>query len=202
MNILAISGSPRKSRATETLIDEAIKGVRSIDPEALITKVCLIDYDIRHCLNCLKCRDTETEEPYVRCTIRDDMDRLYDIIDNADAYIIGNPLHSGYVTGLISVFLERIVWCFAEPKGSVMGIRGIPKPRNPKLRRLGTIITNAKVPPAFKMFCNDAEKQIKAVMKSCLNAKATASLYAGAIELRGVERYMTRAYNMGQKLAG
>ncbi len=201
MNLLAVSGSPRKGKSTETLINKAVEGAKAKRPDINITRVDLIDYDIKPCMNCLKCRDAVTNEPYVRCAMRDDMDMLYDLIYEADAYIMGNPLHSGCVTGLVSIFLERIVWCFAEPKGKVFGIKGIPRPRSPKERRLGIIITNATIPPILKPVCNDAGKQIKAVMKSCLNTRLTGDLYAGALETRGIETYLEKAFRLGEKLA-
>ena len=73
MNLLAIVGSPRKGKATDTLIDRAIEGVRSKDPDCTVTKIHLADHDIKHCTNCLACRDNKTTESYARCTIRDDM---------------------------------------------------------------------------------------------------------------------------------
>ena len=74
MNLLAIVGSSRKGKATDTLVDKAIEGARSRDPDCDVKKIHLMDYNIEYCRNCLVCRDTKTDEPYVQCVIRDDMD--------------------------------------------------------------------------------------------------------------------------------
>ena len=47
MNLLAINGSPRKGKATDTLIDKAIEGVSSESPNCNIKKLHLIDHDIQ-----------------------------------------------------------------------------------------------------------------------------------------------------------
>ena len=53
MNVLAIVGSPRKGKATDTLVDKAIEGVKSKDPDCSVKKINLIEHDIRFCKNCL-----------------------------------------------------------------------------------------------------------------------------------------------------
>jgi len=76
MNLLAIVGSPRKGKATDTLVDRAIAGVRSASPDCRVKKLHLADCDIQYCKNCLTCRDSRTKAPFARCVIRDDMDAV------------------------------------------------------------------------------------------------------------------------------
>ncbi len=47
MNLLAIAGSPRKGKATDTLIDKAIEGARSQSQNIHGAKMSLMDYDIK-----------------------------------------------------------------------------------------------------------------------------------------------------------
>lgn len=42
MNLLALVGSPRKSKATDTLVDKAIDGVLSKDPGCQVKKINLV----------------------------------------------------------------------------------------------------------------------------------------------------------------
>lgn len=42
---------------------------------------------------------------------------------------------------------------------------------------------------------------IKSFCQTCLDAKVVGSLYAGAVERRGVERYFEKSYRLGKKLA-
>ena len=53
MNLLAVVESPRRGKATDTLIDRAIEGVKSKSPDCYIKKLHLIDHDIQFCKNCL-----------------------------------------------------------------------------------------------------------------------------------------------------
>jgi multimeric flavodoxin WrbA len=68
MNILAIVGSHRKGKATDTLIDRAIDGAKSKDPNCNVKKIYLIEHDIKFCKNCFACRDSETNEPVAKCS--------------------------------------------------------------------------------------------------------------------------------------
>ena len=200
MNILAIVGSPRKGKATDTLIDKAIEGVKSKHPDSQIQKIHLIDHNIQFCKNCLACRETKTEQPYAKCTIRDDMDLIYKELVKADALILGTPVHSAFVTAIMAAFLERITWTFAKAEKRYGPISGCPMPRSEKRRTAVIIVTSGIVPPLLRRFCDQATSHIKGVIQDSLNAKTMGSMYAGDLEHRGVESYTDKAYRLGQKL--
>lgn len=200
MNILAIVGSPRKGKATDTLVDKAIEGAKSRAPDCSVKKINLIDYNIQHCRNCLACRDAKTGEPVAKCIIRDDMDHISVDILNSDGLIFGTPVHMGYATGLMMCFLERICWTFASPEKNYPFVRGCPLPRSNKKRKSITIVTSGIVPPILKRFCNQAAPMIKGVIRDSLNAETVGEMYAGDIEHRGVDRYLDRAFRLGTKL--
>ncbi len=169
MNLLAIIGSPRKGKSTDTLVDKAIEGVLSISPDCNVKKIHLIEHDIQYCKNCLACRDSKTKEPIARCAIRDDMDELNEYILNSDVLIFGTPVHMGYATAIMMSFLERTCWTFGKPGRNILGIKGCPLPRSNKSRRAIIIVTSGIIPPAYRMFCDWATKQIKGVVKDSLN---------------------------------
>jgi putative NADPH-quinone reductase len=200
MNLLAIVGSARKGKATDTLVDKAIEGVQSRSANSDVTKLYLIDHDIQYCKNCLACRDGKTNAPVADCTIRDDMDAIREDVLQADALIFGTPVHMGYATAVMMTFLERICWTFAKPEGSVLSIRGCPVPRSNKTRKAIIIVTSGIVPPFLRKFCDDATKLIRNTARDSLNAKTVGDLYAGDIEHRGVAYYHERAFNLGRKL--
>ena len=200
MNLLAIVGSPRKGKATDILVDKAIEGVREKHANAVVKKISLSDYDIHYCKNCLTCRDRNTEEPLSECVIKDDMPKIYDEILKADTLIIGTPVHSGYATALMMIFLERITWTFAKPQKSYLTITGCPLPRSDKKRKSVVIVISGIVPPLYKKFCDWATACIKSIIRNSLNAKTVGDLYAGDIEHRGVEYYLDKAYRLGMKL--
>lgn len=200
MNLLAIVGSPRKGKATDTLVDRAIDGGQSRAPNCRVKKLHLIDHDIQYCKNCLACRDSKTNGPVADCTIRDDMDAIREDVRRSDALIFGTPVHMGYATAVMMTFLERICWTFAKPEGKVLSIYGCPIPRSNKTRKSIIIVTSGIVPPLFRKFCDDATKLIRNTAKDSLNAKTVGDLYAGDIEHRGVAYYHDRAFSLGRKL--
>jgi FMN-dependent NADH-azoreductase len=200
MNILAIVGSPRKGKATDSLVDKAIEGVKAKHPNSTVTKINLVDYNIQYCKNCLTCRDADTDKPLSKCIIKDDMVQIYEEILKSDALILGTPVHSGYVTALMMIFLERITWTFAKPEKRYFNIKGCPTPRSDKKRKSIIIITSGIIPPLYRKFCDWATACIRGIVRDSLNAKTVGDLYAGDIEHRGVEYYYDKAYRLGAKL--
>jgi hypothetical protein len=134
MNLLAIVGSPRKGKATDILVDRAIEGAKTKAKNCDVKKLNLIDYEIKHCKNCLACRESQTEEPVARCSIRDDMDVIKEDILKSDRLVLATPVHSGFATALMTSFLERITWTFAKPKRKILTLSGCPLPRSDKKR--------------------------------------------------------------------
>ena len=55
MNLLAIVGSPRKGKMTDTLVDKAIEGVKAVNSKCNVKKIYLVDQDIQYCKDCLAC---------------------------------------------------------------------------------------------------------------------------------------------------
>ncbi len=201
MNILTIVGSPRKGKATDTLVDKAIEGVKAVAQNCTVKKLYLGDYDIQFCKNCLACRDNQTEAPVAKCSINDDMEQITADILQSDTLIMGTPVHMGYAPAMVMAFLERICWTFAKPQGRAFAIRGCPIPRSNKKRKAVILITSGIIPPLFRRFCDDATPLIKQTIKDSLNAKTVGDLYAGDIEHRGVEYYFDKAFRLGKRLA-
>ncbi|MFC1614101.1 flavodoxin family protein [Gemmatimonadota bacterium] len=201
MNLLAIVGSPRKGKATDTLVDKAIEGAKAKHPDCRVKKIHLMDHNIQFCKNCLVCRDSKTDKPYSRCTIRDDMDWINEELLKADALIMATPVHEGYVTGIMATFLERIIWTFAKPEGRALTLTECPTPRSKEKKRKAIIIvTSGIIPPIYRRFCDWATPRIRDNIKYSLHARTVGDMYAGAIQRRGVEYYFKKAYKLGRKL--
>ena len=200
MNLLAIIGSSRKGKATDTLVDKAIEGVKSKSPNCHVKKLHLIDHDIQFCKNCLACRDSKTKKPVAKCSIQDDMDYIREDVLKSDFLIFGTQVHMGYATAIMMTFLERICWTFAKPEGKLLSIYGCPIPRSNKARKSIIIVTSGIIPPLFRRLCDDATSLIKQTAKDSLNAKTVSDMYAGDLEHRGIDHYLDRAFNLGRML--
>jgi hypothetical protein len=106
----------------------------------------------------------------------------------------------GHATAVMKAFLERICWVFAKP-GSTWPIPGCPTPRTEKKRKAIVIASSGIVSPLLRRFCDEATPLIKQTAHDSLNAKLIGSLYAGAVEERGIERYTDKAYALGKRLS-
>lgn len=200
MNLLAVVGSPRKGKATDTLVDRAIQGVKSIDPDCSVSKVNLAEQDINYCRDCLTCWQSENKGPVARCAIRDDMDEINEEILKADRLIMGTPVHMGHASALMMTFLERICWTFAKPEKSYVIVRGCPTPRSDRKRKAVIIAVSGMIPSRYKRLCNAATPQIRGVIRDSLNADTVGKLYAGDIWHVGVGTYCDDAFRLGRKL--
>ncbi|HPM41626.1 MAG TPA: flavodoxin family protein [bacterium] len=198
MRIVAIMGSYRKGRCVDRLVDEAIAGVMSTG-EHHVDKVTLIDRRIEYCRNCLTCRDSTTDAERAPCAIRDDMDEIAPLLERADAFIFGSPVAIGTVTAVMKTFLDRTVWCFARP--GRWPLKGCPKPRTRRARSAIIILASGVVPPIIRFTCDEATKVMRDVCEDALNAKVIGSLYAGAVEKRGLDGYLPKARELGRRLA-
>lgn len=200
MKVLAIVGSPRKGKSTDSLVDKAIAGVKAENPDSEVKKINLSDFDIKFCLDCLSCWKDTKSEPYAKCVINDEMNLIFEEIANSERLILGTPVHMGFATGIMMTFLERICWTFARPEKNYLNIKGCPGPRS-KLKRKAVIITvSGIIPPVYKKLCNWATPQIKQTIRDSLNAKTVGTLYAGDVWNNGVEKYYDKAFKLGRKL--
>ena len=200
MNLLAVVGSPRKGKATDTLVDAAIAGATGAAPDCSVTKLNLFDHDIEFCRNCLACKDRKTDEPLSECAIRDGMDEIAKDILASDALILGTPVHMGYAPGIMTTFLERICWTFAKPDKRVLTVKGCPLPRADKKRKAIILVVSGGVPPVYRLLCDAATPLIKRTISDSLNAKTIGTMYAGDVDHRGVDRYLGKARSLGRRL--
>ncbi|MFX1323882.1 MAG: flavodoxin family protein [Promethearchaeota archaeon] len=99
MNIMGISGTPRKKGNSEILLRYALKPFQN---NGWNIKVFLLsELSINPCNACDSCRDTG------ECNINDDMDRIYDAFRWCDAIIISSPVYSRNVSAQLLAVLDR-----------------------------------------------------------------------------------------------
>ncbi len=108
MKVLGVIGSPRKKGNTAVLVQKALNAVREewIETEAIFLK----DYKIKDCQRCDKCADS------LKCSINDDMQKLYPKILEADGIIMGSPTYYYNITGYMQAFINRLYCFLSIPK--------------------------------------------------------------------------------------
>jgi multimeric flavodoxin WrbA len=112
MKILGILGSPRRDGNTAYLLEELGK---KLDNNNDVEIIFLRDYDISPCKECYYC--VEHDE----CSIKDDMQQMYEKLKQTDLIILSSPIFMGGITSRLRAFMER-TWHLR--KGQLMGKAG------------------------------------------------------------------------------
>ena len=130
MKIIAINGSPRKGRNTDTLLKKMLDGAASAGAETEM--VYLYDLKFRGCVSCLACKLQKEPRPN-RCVLRDDLTAVLDKAHEADAVILGSPIYFSEITGEMRSFLERFLFQYLNYDDHT-------KPLSPR-KRIGLVFT-------------------------------------------------------------
>jgi multimeric flavodoxin WrbA len=111
MKIIAINGSPRKNWNTATLLNSALDGARLSGAETKM--VHLYDLNFKGCMSCFACKQKNSKN-FGKCTLNDDLKPILREIENADALIIGTPIYYGSTSGVMHMFLERLMFQYMQ----------------------------------------------------------------------------------------
>ncbi|MDL2281407.1 flavodoxin family protein [Selenomonadales bacterium OttesenSCG-928-I06] len=105
MKVLAINGSPRKTKNTAVLLGHALKGAESVGAETEM--IHLIDYNFKGCNSCFACK-LKDGPFYGKCALKDDLTPILEKSMKSDAIIIGSPIYFADVTSLTRAYMERL----------------------------------------------------------------------------------------------
>ena len=178
MKIVALNATYRKNGTTTTLINKALEGAATVG--AHTEHVLLKDFDIRYCTNCLKCY-SDVESEIAPCVHDDDMTEILEKIKEADGVVFGSPVHMGFVTGLMHVFMERACFRLARPTGEIFGLKGCPEPRlTDKARAAASIVTAGWVPEEMRQYCDVGTQWLKENVPMFINGEFVIDQYAAA----------------------
>lgn len=101
MKTLVINGSPRKNGDSMTLVNEMIK---YLDGDIRIVNTY---YDnISPCIDCRYCWHNDG------CSIDDEMQEVYKLLNEVDNVIIASPLYFSELTGKLLSFASRLQYFF------------------------------------------------------------------------------------------
>jgi multimeric flavodoxin WrbA len=101
MNVLAISGSPRKNGNTVLLLNRALEGARAEGAETEVFSVA--GKELHGCDGCWACMKTGV------CHIKDGLTGLYDLMAEADGLIFGTPIYFWGMTSQMKAVIDRTI---------------------------------------------------------------------------------------------
>ena len=99
MKVLGIYGSPRKGGNTDLLLDRILEG--SSQAGAQVESLYVRRLRINGCLECGSCEGTG------ECAIRDDMDKVYPMLAEADIIFLASPNFFYNVTAQVKLLIDR-----------------------------------------------------------------------------------------------
>ncbi|MHC1744952.1 MAG: flavodoxin family protein [Syntrophobacteraceae bacterium] len=99
MLVLGIYGSPRKGGNTDLMLDAFLDGAASAGAE--IERVYVRDLDIKGCIACGHC------DRKGFCIQKDDMQKVYSVLDRATRVVVASPVYFYGVTGQLKLLVDR-----------------------------------------------------------------------------------------------
>lgn len=101
MRLLALIGSPRKKSNTDILVDRVLNGAE--DGGHSTEKIYLYTYEISPCIDCRKCKKGDGV-----CAIKDDMHKIYPLINEAGGIVFGTPNYWYGPTAKMKLLIDRM----------------------------------------------------------------------------------------------
>jgi multimeric flavodoxin WrbA len=126
--VVAIFGSPRRKGNTATLLREAIRGSR--DSGAVVEEVVLRDQKISPCLEIYGCKKAG------ECAIKDDFQKIRDLILDAQGLILASPIFFYSVSAHTKILMDRFQSLWVKK----YWIENVPKNQE-SIQRKGLFIT-------------------------------------------------------------
>lgn len=102
MKIIGFIASPRKEGNTAWVTNKILEGAKEQGAETQSWHCS--DLDIKPCQGCLCCHDKGDRG----CIINDDMQKLYEAIEYADALVLGSPIYMGQMSAQAKIFIDRL----------------------------------------------------------------------------------------------
>ena len=99
MNILIISGSPRKGGNTDLLVDAFARGAAEHHQVEIVS---VRDYKVNPCLGCNACFKTNGI-----CAQKDDMPVIYEKMSQADMLVIASPVYFYGLSAQLKAVIDR-----------------------------------------------------------------------------------------------
>ena len=101
MNILILSGSPRKGGNTDLLVEAFAKGASQ---KHHVEVVSVHDYKVNPCMGCNACFKNKANA----CVQKDDMSLIYEKMSRADMLVIASPVYFYGLSAQLKAVIDRL----------------------------------------------------------------------------------------------
>ena len=188
MKVLGIAGSPRRGGNTDLLLTELMKGAASQGDE--VKTIVLNNLNITPCQHCDACLKEG------KCRIQDDMQMIYDELEQADRVVLASPVQFMGVTSQTKAMIDRCQCLWARKY-----VLKIP-PLSPERKRKGFFISVGAT--RLKNLFEPSLVMIKTLFRILDIEYAGELLFPGVDKKGAITKHpdaLHQAFLAGQKLA-
>ena len=101
MKVMGYIGSSHKEGNTAWIVNKILEGAKEEGAET--QSFNFSDLDIKPCRGCFGCHNGDNG-----CVISDDMQKLNDALEHADALVLGSPIYMGQMSAQAKIFTDRL----------------------------------------------------------------------------------------------
>ncbi|CAB1250215.1 Iron-sulfur flavoprotein [Clostridiaceae bacterium BL-3] len=101
MNIIGIIASQREEGNTTFIVNKILEGAKKQGAET--STFSFSNLNIKPCRGCWACHKGDQG-----CVIKDDMQKIYDALEHADAIVLGLPIYMGQMSAQGKIFTDRL----------------------------------------------------------------------------------------------
>jgi multimeric flavodoxin WrbA len=180
---LVLLGSPRKQGNSAILAEQITKGARS--EKAKVETIYLQGRTIAPCKACFACQKKSSKG----CSIKDDMQKIYLKLIEADVWVIASPVYWFNMSAQTKIFMDR---CFALPAYGKEPFNG---------KRIAIAMTYGDEDP-FSSGCVNALRTFQDSF-GYTESKIVGMVYGSAMDagqIRFNKKVMQDAFDLGKKL--
>jgi len=116
MKISVLMGSPRKNGNTNAVLTPFMKELEAMDHK--VDLFWLYDMDIK---GCIACRNCQKDWSIFGCKLKDDMQKVFDSVYEADALVLACPIYSWFCTAPMKAVLDRLMYGMNKFYGNEKG---------------------------------------------------------------------------------
>ena len=102
MNIVVLMGSPKPTGNTASLVHDFQEGAESVGHEVNVIQVGTMN--IHGCTGCDYCKKLG----HGKCAINDDMQMVYDMLEDADMIVFASPVYYFGFSGQLQSMISRV----------------------------------------------------------------------------------------------
>lgn len=100
MKVIGVVGSHNPEGNTAQLVNKVLEGAENNRAE---TKIFILgNMNIKPCIACDRCRGGNS------CKQQDDMQEVYQALDEADHIVLGSPVYFDHITAKTKAFIDRL----------------------------------------------------------------------------------------------